>query len=112
MLYQVDTELRASVVQKKRAGQTLREAGAETVTIGPVSVGTLTLLRAEQQHVPDLPALRHFRNWLNASPSVPIGTTAATVARRLHSHSHLAPAMATVLAMRVAAIHAHLATHE
>lgn len=90
MLYQVDTGLLASLVRAKRATQTLREAAAEiTRTIGPVSVGTL--LRVEQQYVPDLPVFLHLCNWLDVSPArllycasapvpAPAETTAATVA--------------------------------
>ena len=68
MLYQVDTNLLASLVRKKRATLTLREAAAEiSRAVGPVSVGTL--LRVEQQHVPDLPVFLHFCNWLDVSPA-------------------------------------------
>nr|GFC00715.1 hypothetical protein [Tanacetum cinerariifolium] len=68
MLYQVDTARLASLVRAKRGGQTLREAAEEiTKTVGPVSVGTL--LRVEQQRMPDLPVFLHFCNWLNVSPA-------------------------------------------
>jgi transcriptional regulator with XRE-family HTH domain len=129
MLYQVDTQLLASLVRTKRAGQTLREAAEEiTRTTGPVSVGTL--LRVEQQRVPDLSVFLHFCNWLDVSPArllynparllynteatavAPAETTAATVARLLRSDARLEPAMANVLAIMVEATYAHLATHE
>ena len=122
MLYQVDTGLLASLVRTKRATQTLREAAAEiTRTVGPVSVGTL--LRVEQQRVPDLPAFLHFCNWLDVSPArllycaaapvaAPTETTAAAIARLLRSDRRLEPAMVNVLAIMVEATYAHLATHE
>jgi hypothetical protein len=122
MLYQVDIQLLASLVRAKRAGQTLREAAGEiTKTIGPVSVGTL--LRVEQQRVPDLPVFLHFCNWLDVAPArllyysspavaAPAETKAATVARLLRSDNRLEPAMANVLAIMVEATYAQLATHE
>jgi hypothetical protein len=122
MLYQVDTQLLASLVRAKRASQTLREAAEEiTKTVGSVSVGTL--LRVEQQHVPDLPVFLHFCNWLDMSPArllyntestaaASAETTAATVARLLRSDARLEPAMANVLAIMVEATYAHLAIHE
>ena len=122
MLYQVDTQLLASLVRAKRGSQTLREAAEEiTKTVGPVSTGTL--LRVEQRHVPDLPVFLHFCNWLAVSPArllysqtattaAPAETTAATVARLLRSDARLEPAMANVLAIMVEATYAHLAIHE
>ncbi|WP_324679874.1 hypothetical protein [Hymenobacter sp. GOD-10R] len=122
MLYQVDTARLASLVRAKRGGQTLREAAEEiTKTVGPVSVGTL--LRVEQQRMPDLPVFLHFCNWLNVSPArllycpsspaaAPAESTAATVARLLRSDSRLEPAMANVLAIMVEATYTQLATHE
>lgn len=122
MLYQVDTQLLASLVRTKRGGQTLREAAEEiSKTTGPVSVGTL--LRVEQQRVPDLTVFVHFCNWLDVSPArllycpsstvaVPAETTAAKVARLLRSDARLEPAMANVLAIMVEATYAQLATHE
>ena len=120
MLYQVDTQLLASLVRAKRGSQALREAAEEiTKTVGPVSTGTL--LRVEQQHVPDLPVFLHFCNWLAVSPArllytkettAPAETTAATVARLLRSDARLEPAMANVLAIMVEATYAHLAIHE
>ncbi|TVT36756.1 XRE family transcriptional regulator [Hymenobacter setariae] len=122
MLYQVDTQLLASLVRTKRGGQTLREAAEEiSKTIGPVSVGTL--LRVEQQRLPDLPVFLHFCNWLDVSPArllscpsstgtAPAETTAAKVARLLRSDARLALAMANVLAIMIEATYAQLATHE
>ncbi|NML68098.1 XRE family transcriptional regulator [Hymenobacter sp. RP-2-7] len=122
MLYQVDTARLASLVRAKRGSQTLREAAEEiTKAVGPVSVGTL--LRVEQQRLPDLPVFLHFCNWLDVSPArllycssspmtAPAESTAATVARLLRSDSRLEPAMANVLAVMVEATYAQLATHE
>lgn len=122
MLYQVDTQLLASLVCAKRASQTLREAAEEiTKAVGPVSVGTL--LQVEQQREPDLPVFLHFCNWLAVSPArllynteataaAPSETTAATVARLLRSDTRLEPAMANVLAIMIEATYAHLAIHE
>lgn len=120
MLYHVDTQLLTSLVRTKRAGQTLREAAEEiTRTVGAVSVGTL--LRVEQQKLPDLPVFLHFCNWLEVSPArllyssspapAPVETTAVVVARLLRSDKHLEPAMANVLAIMVEATYAQLATH-
>ena len=120
MTYRADTQILATLVRTKRAGQTLREAAAEiTRTVGPVSVGTL--LRVEQQQVPDLPVFLHFCNWLDVSPArllycptpatAPVETTAAVVARLPRSDKYLEPAMANVLAIMVEATYAHLATH-
>lgn len=122
MLYQVDTTRLASLVRAKRGSLTLREAAEEiTKSVGPVSVGTL--LRVEQQRLPDLPVFLHFCNWLEVSPAqllycpsspaaTPAETTAATVARLLRSDSRLEPAMASVLAIMVEATYTQLATHE
>lgn len=122
MLCQVDTQLLASLVRANRGSQTLREATEEiSKTTGPVSTGTL--LRVEQQHVPNLPVFLDFCNWLAVSPArllynteatavAPAETTAATVARLLRSDARLEPAMANVLAIMVEATYAHLATHE
>lgn len=122
MLYQVDTARLASLVRTKRGGQTLREAAEEiTKSVGPVSVGTL--LRVEQQHLPDLPVFLHFCNWLEVSPArllycpsspvaVPAETTATTVTRLLRADARLEPAMANVLAIMVEATYAQFATHE
>jgi hypothetical protein len=122
MLYQVDTALLALLVRTKRGSQTLREAAEEiTKTIGPVSVGTV--LRVEQQRVPDLPVFLHFCNWLDVSPARLLycqsstvaaltETTAATVARLLRADARLEQAMANVLAIMVEATYAQLAPHE
>ncbi|MFD1470288.1 hypothetical protein ACFQ48_18825 [Hymenobacter caeli] len=121
MLYRVDTELLASLVRTKRAGQTLREAAEEiTRTIVPVSVGTL--LRVEQQKVPDLPVFLHLCNWLAVAPgrllygpspvTAATETTATTVVRLLRSDKRLEPAMANVLAIMIEATYAQLSAHE
>lgn len=122
MLYQVDTARLALLVRAKRGDRTLREAAEEiTKSVGPVSVGTL--LRVEQQRLPDLPVFLHFCNWLDVSPaqllycpSSPMAatteTTAATVARLLRADARLEPAMANVLAIMVEATYTQLATHE
>jgi hypothetical protein len=122
MLHQVDTQLLASLVRAKRGSQTLREAAEEiTKTTGPVSVGTL--LRVEQERVPDLPVFLHFCNWLAVAPArllynteataaASAETTAVTVAWLLCSDARLEPAMANVLAIMVEATYAQLASHE
>jgi hypothetical protein len=120
MLYRVDTELLASLVRTRRADQTLREAAEEiTRTIGPVSVGTL--LRVEQQKIPDLPVFLHFCNWLAVAPGqllygpAPVAaaneTTATTVVRLLRTDERLEPAMAKVLAILIEATYAQLSAH-
>ena len=122
MLYQVDAARLASLVRAKRGGQTLREAAEEiTKSVVPVSVGTL--LRVEQQRLPDLPVFLHFCNWLDVSPAqllycpsspvaAPTESTAATVTRLLRTDARLEPAMANVLALMVEATYAQLTTHE
>ena len=122
MLYQVDTTLLASLVRTKRSGQTLRET-AEKITKSVGSVGVGTLLRVEQQRVPDLLVFLHFCNWLDVSPAQLLycpsspglaltETTAATVAQLLRSDARLEPAMANVPAIMVEATYVQLATHE
>lgn len=122
MLYQVDTARLASLARAKRGSLTLREA-AEGITksVGPVSVGTL--LRVEQQRLPDLQVFLHFCNWLDVSPAqllycpsspvaAPAESPSAMVARLLRADARLEPAMANVLAIMVEATYANLATHE